>query len=265
MNFVHPKVYLIGFPQVHMPGLLEYLIDTGQEDFYKDWEKGKENGLSDGECLCSFYAKLCYQSLVVGKNKNITKIRSIWNNLVGAFESSHGSIFEHCNINFIAANVSRIETHEHIRHRVGAAYSQNSGRFIRGDHIDFIHDPILDEIREDIKDVLDYIEGKYNGMVKKLGLDEETNFDKKKKITSALRRILPNGQANELGFTFNIRELRHFVMLRSSRHSETEIRHVAEQVYKLTKNKFPLLYYGAKEEMVEGILEITGMKMQPYA
>lgn len=264
MKFVNPKVYLLGFPVVHMPGLLEYLSDTGQLEFLKDWDEAKKQGVSDGECLCSFYAKLCYKSLVLGKNENISKIRDIPNNLMGAFNAGHLSVFHHCNINFVVTNVSRIETHEQVRNATGNAYSQNSGRYIRSDTLECVHDPILDDLKGDINEILNLIEQKYTELVKKTGLDEEKDFNRKKKITSALRRILPNGQANELGFTMNIRSMRHFVMLRSSRHAEWEIRCIAEQIYNITKERFPLLYYGAKEEVVDGILEITGMKMQPY-
>ena len=37
-----------------------------------------------------------------------------------------------------------------------------------------------------------------------------------------------------------------------------------EQIYLLLKDQHPTIFHGAKEEIIEGILEITGMKMQPY-
>jgi thymidylate synthase ThyX len=85
-----------------------------------------------------------------------------------------------------------------------------------------------------------------------------------KKITSAIRRIAPNGQSNEIGFTVNFRALRHFVMLRSTRHAEFEIRAVSNQVYNLIEPWFPKLFWRAKTRMVEGWKEIYGMRMQPY-
>ncbi len=101
-------------------------------------------------------------------------------------------------------------------------------------------------------------------MVQTMGLKDMKDFARKKKITSALRRIAPNGQSNEIGFTVNLRSLRHTLMLRTSRHAEWEIRLVFNQLYQLLKDKYPMIFYGAKEEMVEGLLEISGMKMQPY-
>ena len=53
-------------------------------------------------------------------------------------------------------------------------------------------------------------------------------------------------------------------MIRTSRHAEWEIRKVFEQIYLALKDKHGTMFHGAKEELVEGILEITGMKLQPY-
>jgi thymidylate synthase ThyX len=142
--------------------------------------------------------------------------------------------------------------------------SQTSGRYVRTDQIDFVFDPILIPVKDEIEELLSIIEERYQIMEEKLGLDSMKDFDVKKKFTSALRRILPNGQSNEIGFSVNIRALRHIVQLRTSRHAEWEIREVFSQVYNLAKAKFPLLFYGAKEEEVDGLVEVSGMKLQPY-
>ena len=52
------------------------------------------------------------------------------------------------------------------------------------------------------------IEARYNDIVDSIawkGMD----FARKKKLTSYLRRLLPNGQANEIFFSVNLRALRH--------------------------------------------------------
>lgn len=170
------------------------------------------------------------------------------------------SVFENATVNFIATDVSRILTHELVRHRAGWAYSQTSGRFVRGDSIDIVFDPILEPVKELCEEVQAYIEKMYKEMCERLDLDNVTN---KKKLTSALRRFLPNGQTNEICFSVNFRALRHFIMLRTSRFAEWEIRHIANQIYNLLKGKFPTLFHGAKEKEVDGLLEIYGMKLQP--
>lgn len=263
-KLVTPTVHLVGYTTMDRQGMSDYLLSTGNGDFLESIDAARRDGLSDGEILCSFYAKLCYKSLTLGQNKNVSRIRDVPDNLRGCFDQGHGSVFEHVGINFVVTDCSRVFTHELVRHRVGTAYSQTSGRYVRGDVVDVVFDPILEPVRDDVEALQALIEERYCAMVAKMGLDEMKDFARKKKITSALRRLLPNGQSNEIGFSVNLRSLRHLVQVRTSRHAEWEIRLVFEQVYRLVKDRFPLVFHGAKEEVVEGIVEVSGMKMQPY-
>ena len=90
-----------------------------------------------------------------------------------------------------------------------------------------------------------------------LKIDQVKDFGTKKKLTSAMRRMLPNGQANEIGVSLNLRALRHTIENRTSRHTEWEIRYIFNQIYKLMKKKYKAMFFDAKEEEVEGLLEIT--------
>lgn len=261
---MQPKVYLVGHTAVLEDGLNQFLRDTGNEAFAEQIADARELGLSDGEILCSFYAKLCYESLTEGKNDNIAKTRSVWNNLKATMDMAHGSVFRHANLNFVAANCSRVFTHEAVRHAAGTAHSQTSGRYVRGENLDVVFDPILEPIREECEEMRAYTEQWYRRAVDAIGLPAETDFARKKKVTSALRRFLPNGISNKLGFTHNIQALRHIVMMRTAEAAEWEIRCVYAQVYELTCGKYPMLYHGAKTRVVDGVLEVSGMRTQPY-
>lgn len=263
-KFVTPEVYLIGYTTLSWSGLSNYLASSGNESFIDSMLAARGQGLSDGEILCSLYAKLCYASLSLGKNKNITKVRDIADNVLSCLDSGHGSVFEHCQLNFVVRNCSRVFTHELVRHRVGTAFSQTSGRYVRGDEVNLIFDPILEPIREEAEELLLTIEQAYGRMVKKMGLDEMKDFTTKKQITSALRRFLPNGQSNEIGFSINLCALRHVVQLRTSRQAEWEIRFVFDKVYKIVREKYPMIFDGATEEIVKDLVEVSGMKMSPY-
>jgi thymidylate synthase (FAD) len=263
-KLVEPKVYHVGYTVLNAPEMERYLKDSGNEDFLRSVEAARTEGLSDGEILCSFYAKLCYAALTLGKNDNLTRIRDVPDNIRGCFDQGHGSVFEHAQLNFVVRDCSRVLTHELVRHRVGTAFSQTSGRYVRGDSINLVFDPILDPVRAEVEELQRLIEDRYRAMVAKMRLAEMKDFALKKKVTSALRRVLPNGQSNEIGFSANLRSLRHLVQIRTSRHAEWEIRLTFAQVYDLTKEMFPLLYHGAQEEVVEGVVEVSGMRMQPY-
>jgi len=263
-RFVEPKVYWVGYQEINEAGIKQYLEDSGNEDFLKSIKAARQANLTSAEILCSMFAKLCYKSLTLGHNSNISRLRDIEDNIRNCHDVGHGSVFEHVWFNFIAANCSRIFTHELVRHRVGTAFSQNSGRFIRLDEIDIVFDPILEPIRDLCEQKRKHDEEWYKEAVNAIGLPATKNFTQKKKITSALRRFAPNGQSNEIGFSLNLRSIRHTVMIRTSRHAEWEIRKIFEQVYLLLKDTYSTMFHGAKEEIVEGIVEVTGMKMQPY-
>lgn len=308
-QLVKPKVFLVGATEVDDVGLRAYLEYSRQEEFWPVYEQAKAEGLSSGEALCSVYAKMCYKSLVVGKNANVTKIRDVWKNLEGCHDTGHGSVFEHCQLNFIVTDCSRVYTHEQVRHRIGWSYSQTSGRYCRLDKIDLVWSSLLDPVKHLWLEGLGYIEDLVYLSECKLGLrkpnpkhpdapaeagllcpvnvgkaeaawtnivagtlradlrwvpDDSFNFDKRKAITSAIRRIAPNGQANEIGMSCNIRALRSTVQVRTARFAETEIRDIFNQVYTIVKARFPTIFYKARTKEFDGLLEVYGMKTQPF-
>lgn len=297
-QLVKPKVFFVGATEVNEEGLKAYLEETGQFAFWEVYQQARAEGISSGEALCSVFAKLCYRSLVLGKNSNVKKIRDIENNLRGCFDTGHGSVFEHCQLNFIVTNCSRVYTHEQVRQRAGWAYSQTSGRYCRLDSIDLVWSNLLDPVKDlwlkhlGATEDLVYLTECRLGMRKpapgfedyaaeywintrasmasghendaKWVPDDSFDFDKRKAITSAIRRIAPNGQANEIAMSCNIRALRHVVQLRTARFAETEIRDVFAQVYHLVSARFPTIFHKARTRMFDGLPEVHGMKMNPY-
>lgn len=255
-NFVLPKVYFLGATALDIGVIQTYLNDTNQTEFLEYIKEAKEQGLNDGEILCSFYAKACYASLTTGKNKNITKVRDIENNIKGILSSGHGSVIEHCTLNFMITNCSRVFTHELVRHRTGTAFSQTSGRYVRTDRLDVVIDPILEPAYDLVEEARQYLENWYKRLQERMQIDQVRDFDVKKKITSAMRRLLPNGQSNEIGFSVNLRALRHTIEMRTSAHAEWEIRYIFNQVYNLVKNKYPAMFSDAIEEVKDNMLEV---------
>ena len=255
MNFVEPKTYLIGVTSLDLVALNQYLVETDQKEFFKEINDAVEEGISTGEILCSFYAKMCYKALTNKHNKNVTQTRSITKNLINCFETGHHSVFEHCNFNFVTTNCSRVFTHELVRHRL-ASYSQTSGRYVRSDSIDLVFDPVLEPVRGKVEGLLADIECVYKEMEAIL-INDSLTMTEKKQITSAMRRILPNGQANEIGWSVNIRQLRHMIQLRTNRVAEREIRLVINQVVEILRIKYPGILYGAEYLETDGFYEVT--------
>jgi len=307
-KLVRPKVFMVGYTTVDQVGLRAYLEYTGNQEFMASWDAAKAEGLSDGECLCSLYAKLCYRSLTLGKNANVSRVRDIRANIESTHDTGHGSVWEHFGINFVVTDCSRVYTHEQVRHRSGWAYSQTSGRYCRLDQIDLVWSDLLDPVKElwlkhlgATEDLVYLTECKLGlrkpnpknpsappeaGLLSEANLeasawdraeavslvvagvrwvpDDTFNFDKRKAITSAIRRIAPNGQANEIGMTCNIRALRQVVQTRTARFAETEIRDIYAQVYHLVSARFPTIFHKAKTRIVDGLPEVYNMRLQPY-
>jgi thymidylate synthase (FAD) len=263
MNMVEPKVFLVGYTDIDEPGLVNYLKHTNQTEFLEFYQEAVSSGIQPGMVLCSFYAKLCYKSLVLGENLNVNKIRDIESNIESCFDTGHGSIFEHCGLNFVCTNVSRVFTHELVRHRVGTAFSQTSGRYVAIDELDMVIDPILNPVNERMRRIGEYLEKELQEMREELFdyYEVGNNFNKKKKITSAIRRWAPNGQANEIGVTLNVRALRHTIELRTNRHAEWEIRYVFAQIADIILDKWPHILLNHEVEEVDGLPEYTNIKV----
>jgi thymidylate synthase (FAD) len=293
---VEPTTYLIGHTEPDHEGIKSYLRDTKQMPFYEELLEAMESGISGGEVLCSFYAKLCYRSLVNdGRNANITKIRAIRDNLQGVVNSKHGAVFEHASLNFVTTNCSRVFTHELVRHRAGLAFSQTSGRYCTVEDAELVLPPELSSIpledcpqcggdgtnaggvpfscdkcggdgsltiEHGMETLLQQIKEKVAEFRLAAGLDDPAaDFERKKRLTSALRRIMPNGATNEIGWSINLRALRHVVELRTSRHAEWEIRRVFHDVVRIVEERWPTMFYGGRREQIDGLVEYTGLRV----
>jgi thymidylate synthase (FAD) len=97
---------------------------------------------------------------------------------------------------------------------------------------------------------------------KQLGVDDMPMAERKR-WTSALRRVMPSGADNEMGWTVNVRALRHLIELRTSPHAEWEIRRVFTDVARIVRDKWPLMLAGGEvEHDEENDLEIwTGLRV----
>ena len=189
-------------------------------------------------------------------NPNVTKIRQgnqLYLDNIKA--QKHGSVLEHVNFSFIFADVSRVFTHELITHRVGTAKSQESLRYVRLDKLS-AYFPMVFEGDEEATQIFEKTIEDLEYMQKVLGsyfkLDEEKNFERKKRITSAMRRLAPEGVATTIGWTANGRTLYNVIQRRTSPHAEEEIRRVFGQVAEIVRDRYPNLFADLVPQEVGG-------------
>jgi thymidylate synthase (FAD) len=233
-----------------------YIVSLGEgfhKEFYKFLEDNKikwrpDANISYLENLYEFAGRLCYESWKVDgefTNKNLTKVREGNKEyLENILKVNHGSVLEHGNIVILFNNVSRVFTHELVRHRVGTAMSQTSGRYVRNDDIKiWIPEPFVSDAdaMEKIKENILQTENLVKYLTDRFKIDEMKNFKEKKEITSSLRRFTPNGMSNNILFSFNGRSLKHVLNLRTSEGAELEMRTIFRKLQERMKKEFPNL------------------------
>src|ERR1700674_2534763 len=126
-----------------------------------------------GSCSSS-WGRACYRSWEPGLNPNVTRVRTdqreYFENLL---RSAHGSVLEHASYSFALRNVSRVFTHELVRHRAGSAFSQESLRYVRLTDIGFRVPPALEPVRAQVVAIVEQLEEFQRDAAATLGIDEE--------------------------------------------------------------------------------------------
>ena len=251
MHPVEPKVFLIGETRVVEEGLQAYLEHIGVPDWVSD-------APTDAERLVEVMGRLCYRSFKPGLNPNVTKVREHNGDYIANILSvKHGSVIEHPVMNFIFADVSRVFTHELVRHRPGVAISQESLRFVR---LDDLGQWLPTVIREDPEAMaifvrtFDDLERLQQELAQHFQLDAPgTPFARKKTVTSAMRRLAPDGLSTAIGWSANPRTIRWVLEMRTHPSAEEEIRFVFGKVGEVMVARYPHLFGDFSVEMADGL------------
>jgi thymidylate synthase (FAD) len=254
MKFVEPKIFHIAQTTLDINGVDHFLEHLGIPDWTTDAH-------SDTEELLEIAGRSCYKSFGITLNKNLTKVRDSNSDYISNVINKHdGSVLEHGNDTYAIVNVSRIFTHELVRHR-HAAYSQESLRFVRLDDLSvyypdvFANHPEDETLREAFLDIYEDAENMQKGLAKLLKLDT-LDFEHKKLLTSAMRRLAPDGLATMIVMTTNHRNWRWLIEMRTSQYAEEEIRKVFVMIFDDLKSRYPNIYFDSLEEMTNGIRSI---------
>lgn len=244
MRETSPTVFLIARPSLDVTGLRGYLDDVGGASWLDRRLDEADGDPNAGELLVEFGGRACYRSWEPGLNPNVTRTRTdqreYFQNIL---RSAHGSVMEHANYSFALRNVSRVFTHELVRHRAGSAFSQESLRYVRLTDIGFRVPPALEPVRDQVLSIVEQLEEFQVTAADKLGIDEEgLPFHVKKEITSALRRLAPIGLSTDIIWTANVRTLRHVIEMRTAEGAEEELRIVFDRIAEVMVAEAPGLF-----------------------
>jgi thymidylate synthase (FAD) len=244
MHETAPSVFLIARPSIDVEGMRGYLKDVGGESWLERRLGEVDGALGGGETLVEFGGRACYRSWEPGLNPNVTKVRTDQREyFANILRSAHGSVLEHANYSFALRNVSRVFTHEIVRHRAGSAFSQESLRYVRLTDIGFRVPDALEPIREQVLSIVERLEEFQVSAAAELGIDEEgVPFHVKKEVTSALRRLAPLGLSTDIIWTANARTLRHVIEMRTAEGAEEELRLVFDNIARIMQAEAPGLF-----------------------
>lgn len=243
MHVVEPKAFIISETKLQPHGMGEFLNALGADD----WRASGAS--SDGEFLVEVAGRTCYKSFGTELNKNLTRVRNDHYEYIGnILKTKHGSVLEHAHTTVGFVNVSRIFTHELVRHRAGCAYSQESMRFVRLEDVGMYipecikEDPLAVEM---FQGATVAAEVAYKQLTETL-VKDDMPFAKKKELTSAIRRIAPSGHSTNIVVTANHRAWRHLFELRTARGVEEEIGVVFSALFEQFRTRYPAFYQDAK-------------------
>ncbi len=221
-----------------------YLSDVGGESWLERRLEESDGMPNGGELIVEFGGRACYRSWEPGLNPNVTRVRTDQREyFANILRSAHGSVLEHANWSFALRNVSRVFTHELVRHRAGSAFSQESLRYVRLTDIGFRVPPALEPVREQVLSIVEQLEEFQVNAAEQLGIDKDgVPFHVKKEVTSALRRLAPIGLSTDILWTANARTLRHVIEMRTAEGAEEELRLVFDTIAHIMQAEAPGLF-----------------------
>lgn len=251
MHRVEPQVFLVGETQIIEEGLQAYLNYLGISDWVSDAPTHPEK-------LIEVMGRLCYRSFRPGMNRNVTKIREHNKEYLDNILSvKHGSVIEHPVMNFIFADVSRVFTHELVRHRAGTAISQESLRFVRLEDLGQWLPAVIRENEKAVEifgETFRHLEGLQIKLAELFRLDDSgVPFKVKKVVTSAMRRIAPIGLATTVGWSANPRTIRWVLEMRTDPSAEEEMRLVFGKLGVIVCQRYPHLFGDFEANTIDGL------------
>ncbi|MTI69878.1 MAG: FAD-dependent thymidylate synthase [Firmicutes bacterium] len=211
----------------------------------------------DAEKLVASAAKLCYSQVGIDSIEDKldeVKVKKFLDMLMGM---GHESPIEHVNFTFGVEGVSRVLTHQLVRHRVGASYSQQSQRYVKLDQFEYIIPPAIEEIPKAKEKFIEAMENdqKYYDEITNLLYEkhlknyiEEGKSEKKasrmaeKRSIEDARYVFPNACETKIVFTMNARSLFNFFNHRCCNRAQWEIRDLATEMLKQVKEVCPTLF-----------------------
>lgn len=195
------------------------------------------NYTKNPERIIAQSARLCYSDSGIDELNEKLSDESIIKLIKKIIKLRHYSVLEHANFTFAIEGISRVTSHQLVRHRI-ASFSQQSQRYVKIKEKGFPY-VIPKSIAKDEKlikiftDAIKELDKIYN-----LFLDHNI-------AAEDARYILPQAVETKIIVTANARELLHIFKLRCCNRAQWEIREVAKGMLREVKAIAPNIFENA--------------------
>lgn len=189
------------------------------------------------ELLVAAAARLCYRDVSAVNLMQDLTAEDVDHLLDVVLSSGHLSVVEHVSFCFAVDGVSRVLTHQLVRHRVGVAFSQQSQRFVNVRDAGYIVPRSVSmraELDERFRAVADAAIAAYRDLVDAGVPNEDARF------------VLPQAIATRLVMSVNLRELIHMYRLDACLRSQWEMRHLVNLMKREIRRVSPRLAHELK-------------------
>ena len=222
------------------------------------------------ENIVAMAGKVCYDSYGIDG-------RGVPEHIDSLVSSRHHSVLEHVHVGIFIEGISRGCSHEIVRHRM-FNYSQRSTRYTAEGDAAIVLDPyyadandrigrpdgiataaeidLLDEFVTSCRASLDAYASQV-GRLTALNPLNLTGRDLRKWCRGKARQLLPHALETRMVMTGNLRAWRHFLLMRTSRHAEAEIRRLADAIWTLLVPVAPNSFDDLDDQQVDGYCELT--------
>jgi len=178
-------------------------------------------------------AKLCYSTKSIAQIEESISKEKPDRIIAKIIKLGHYSVLEHASFTFGIEGISRVTSHQLVRHRL-ASFSQKSQRYTRmGKKPQFV---IPEKIKNDSDLLL-----KFQELANQCFILYREMLAKDIPAEDA-RYILPQAITTSIIFTANARELIHFFRLRCCNRAQWEIREMAIEMLKIVKEIAPHIF-----------------------
>ena len=190
------------------------------------------------ELVIANCATTCYDS----NPKDIDASRKMIRSLAKA---GHEAMIEHAHATFKLSGVSRVLTHELVRHRL-FSFAQRSQRYVKENEESYVTPDVLVNINQD-DDRLQIAKQTFDTAMKNAWYAYKALLECGLKSEDA-RFVLPNACTTEIIVSGNFREYRNFLKLRLGPRAQWEIRKAAnlilDKLYEIAPSCFEDLKNG---------------------